>query len=213
MLCFPSTATVRSPKRAVRTPGVRRWFGDDRGVATLEGILVFVFLAGVLLTCLLLGQWGTRLQYAQMGARLLTFDAGDEALARFGRQGDQATQVEITETWSAGDLPVDWLNTMFTLQNERTEGSVRGAQRGRRPSQGRSLFDLSPTSLGYHSGLRAASNPWNSATADVRTLFLHISYNVARFRVDTSGIDVMPIQALPTQPVILETIFGRVGVE
>ena len=97
------------PSSIFRLPSLR----DDRGVAMLEGILVFALLAGVLLGVMLLGQWGTRLQYSQMGARLLTFNAGDTSLAKFSRIGDSATQAFSTTTWDtlADSVPAELART------------------------------------------------------------------------------------------------------
>ena len=102
----------------------------------LEGLLVFALLAGVLLGCVLLGQWGVHLQYAQMGARLLAFDAGDVFLAKFGRTGDEAVQTFTRDSvsWSAysSTLPAAWLGLLLdSLPNDRYAGSVRGTRRGR----------------------------------------------------------------------------------
>jgi hypothetical protein len=190
---------------------VHRLSSDDRGVATIEGILVFALLAGVLLGCILLGQWGTHLQYSQMGARLLTFNAGDANLARFGRAGDSATQTFTTGGWDAyaGGLPAGWLNTMFVLPNDRYSGRVRGTQRGRTPSQGQSLFAFSPASLGYHSSSSAASNTWGSSATDARSTFLGIAYYVGRYRVTPEGIGTKP--AIPATIPVLESIYSRIG--
>jgi len=70
-------------------------------VAVVEGILMVAMLTGVLLGCLLLGQWGINLQHTQMGARLLTFNSGDLTLAKFGRPGDSAVQTLTTGGWDA----------------------------------------------------------------------------------------------------------------
>jgi len=208
MFCFH-----RSPR--VRSPGVRRSLVDDRGVATLEGILVFAVLAGVLLGIMLLGQWSTRLQYAQMGARLLTFDAGSDSLAKFGRMGDQADTATFSSgTWDyyASGLPTGWLNTFFVLPNPRCSASVRGTQRGRLPKQGSpSLFEFSPASLGYHSGSTAACDPWADTTADVQSTFLGFTYWVAYHRGNPETLSFIP--GIPYgQPEVLETILGRVGI-
>src|SRR5512137_1507704 len=97
---------------------------DDRGAAAIEGVIVVAILAGIFLGALLLGMWGTHLQSAQMGARLLAFDAGDDSLARYGRAGDEATQTFSRGTWDtlAPALPAGWLNTMFVLPNDHFSG-------------------------------------------------------------------------------------------
>ena len=187
-------------------------FRDDRGVATLEGILVIALLSGVLLGCILLGQWGTHLQYAQMGARLLTFNAGTESLAKFGRTGNQATQTFTTGGWDAyaGTLPGNWLNTMFVLPNDHLRGSVSGSQSGRGPGAGPSLFQYTSRSLGYRSGSSAATNPWADTASNVTSTFLGIAYYVGRYRVTAPGIGSKP--TVPSAIPVLETIYSRVGV-
>ena len=210
---------VRSADSELRTPNVRRLaFGarrclrDDRGVAAVEGILVFALLGGVLLGCILLGQWGTHLQNAQMGARLLAFNAGDSSLAKFGRPADTATQTFSTGSWDtlAGTVPADWLNIMFVLPNDRYSGRVKGTQAGRLPSQGQSLFSFSPASVGYFSGSSTASNPWGSSATDARSTFLGIAYYVGRYRVTPEGIGSKP--TIPAAIPVLESIYTRIGV-
>jgi hypothetical protein len=198
---------VRSPSSVFRLPSFR----DDSGVAVVEGILVFVLLAGVLLGCILLGQWGTHLQNSQMGARLLTFNAGDAALARFGRAGDSATQTFSTGGWNsyAGSLPATWLNTMFALPNDRYSGRVKGIQRGRLPGQGPSVFSFSSASVGYFSNSSASCNTWASSTTDVRSTFLGIAYYVGRYRVSPQSIGSKP--TIPATIPVLESIYSRIG--
>jgi len=208
----------RGPETGARSPSsVLRLlsFRDDRGAAAVEGILVFAMLAGVLLGCMLLGQWGTRLQYAQMGARLLTFDAGDDSLAKFGRLGDQASQTFTSDSvaWDSyfGTLPVDWINTLFVLHNDRYAGSVKGTQRGRLPSQGPNLFEFSPASLGYGSGASAASNAWFDTTSDVQLTFLRIAYWVAYNKSTPEGLNLIP--EVPASGLdILDTVYARLGI-
>jgi hypothetical protein len=186
-------------------------FRDDRGVAVVEGILVFVLLAGVLLGCILLGQWGTHLQNSQMGARLLTFNAGDANLAKFGRAGDSATYGFSTGGWNsyAGTLPASWLNTMFVLPNDRYSGRVKGTQRGRLPGQGPSVFSFSSASVSYFSNSSASSNTWSSSATSVRSTFLGIAYYVGRNRVSPQSIGTKP--TIPSTIAVLETIYSRIG--
>ena len=198
----------------------RRCLRDDRGVAAIEGILVFAVLAGVLLGVMLLGQWATRLQYAQMGGRLLTFNAGDFSLARFGRPGDQAETTFSRDAVSWGSytafdtLPVGWLNTLFTqLYNDRLSGRVRGTQRGRlAPEQGASMFEFSPASLGYHAGASAASNAWADNPAKVETTFLGIVYWVGYEKQTPEALTSIPTPP-PSGLPLLESIYTRVGVK
>jgi len=178
----------------------------------VEGILMVAMLTGVLLGCILLGQWGINLQHTQMGARLLTFNSGDLTLAKFGRPGDSAVQTLTTGGWDAyaGSLPATWLNTMFVLPNDRYSGRVKGLQHGRAPNQGPSLFGFSPTSMGYFASSAAASNTWASSTTSVRTTFMGIAYYVGRYRVTASGIGTKP--TIPAAIPVLESIYTRVGV-
>ncbi len=185
----------------------------------LEGLLVFALLAGVLLGCVLLGQWGVHLQYAQMGARLLAFDAGDVFLAKFGRTGDEAVQTFTRDSvsWSAysSTLPAAWLGLLLdSLPNDRYAGSVRGTQRGRLPSKGRSLFDFSSAALGYHSGSSVATNAWADTTADVKSKFLSIAWWVGYN--EQPGGSVTSIPEVPPPPatvaILLGTIYERVGI-
>jgi len=201
------SSVLHPPSSILRLPSFR----DDRGVAELEGILVFALIAGVLLGCMLLGQWGTHLQNSQMGARLLAFNAGDNTLAQFGRTGDTATQTFSTGSWDtlAGTLPSVWLNAMFVLPNDRYSGRVKGTQRGRLPSQSPSLFAFSRASVGYYSSSSAASNSWVASEAAVRSTFYGIAYYVGRYRVTPSGISSKP--TIPTAIPVLETIYSRIG--
>jgi hypothetical protein len=213
MCCYHNRRpkTGCSPSSVFRLPSFR----DDRGQAALEGILVFAFLVAVLLGCMLLGQWGMHLQYAQMGARMLTFNASDEPLAKLGRPGNTATQTLSSSDWDTlsgvSALPTAWLNTMFVgLSNDRYAGRVAGTQHGRLAGQGPSMFDYAPASVGYHSGAAAATNPWADTTSDVRSMFMGIAYNVGRYRLDPQTISTKP--TVPPAIAVLESIYARSGV-
>jgi hypothetical protein len=200
---------ARRPSSVFRLPSFR----DDRGVATVEGILVFALLVGVLLGCILLGQWGTQLQNSQMGARLLAFDAGDANLARFGRAGDTALRTVTTGSWDtlATGLPTNWLNVMFTsLTDDRSAGRVRGRQRGRLASPGPSLFDFASSSMGYFSTSAAGSNSWAGTAASAKSTFMGIAYYVGRYRVSPQSIGAKP--SIPATTPVLESIYVRSGV-
>ncbi|MCX6844655.1 MAG: hypothetical protein NTX53_20520 [candidate division WOR-3 bacterium] len=192
-----------------------RRVSDDRGVAALEGLLVLALFAGVLLACLFLVQWGTYLQSAQMGARLLAFDAGDIALAKLGKAPNQPTQQFASQDWrtlvaSPGAI---WLGGVFALSSGGFSGSVTGTAQGRLPGQGPSLFNYSPATMGY--GARnwaAASNPWAVPESVVQLTFLRVAYKVGRYQVDTSQIPSMVVESIPQQIAIVETIFRRVGI-
>jgi hypothetical protein len=169
---------------------------DDRGAAAIEGIIVVAILAGIFLGALLLGMWGTHLQSAQMGARLLAFDAGDDSLARYGR--------------AAPTLPAGWLNTMFVLPNDHFSGRVTGTQYGRSPTQGASLFDFGPAALGYHSGSSAGSNSWRDSEPGVQATFRGIMYYVGFNQETPEGLSSIP--EIPPAIPLVETIYGRAGI-
>jgi hypothetical protein len=186
-------------------------------VAAVEGILLVALLAGVLLACMLLGQWGTHRQYAQMGARLRTFDAGTDSVARFNRLSDQTSQTLSRDsvswdTYFGALAEADWINIMFVgLHNDRLTGGRQGVQQGRLASPGPSLFDFSPASLGYHSGASAATNSWTDSADSVRLTFLGIAYWVGYNEMTPEGLGTrpeIPASGLP----ILDTIYARVGV-
>jgi hypothetical protein len=217
MCCYLRKRQTPNAKRRVPDFGVRNSaFAlslDDRGVATLEGILVFALLAGVLLGCMLLGQWGLHMQSSQMGARLLTFNAGSTSLAKFGRTGDTATQTFSTGGWDAyaGDLPASWLNTMFTLPNDRYSGRVKGTQRGRLSSQSSpSLFAFSTASVSYFSNSGAATNSWAVSESLARTTFNSIAFYVGRYRVTPQSIGSKP--TIPSAIPVVESIYSKAGV-
>jgi hypothetical protein len=169
-----------------------------------------LLLVGVLFAVVLLGQWGTRLQYSQMGARLLAFDAGDATIAKNGRPGDSAVQTFSSGSWDpyAGTLPIGWLNMMFVLPNQRFCGRVSGVQSGRLPGQSPSLFDFSPAALGYSAGACAATNPWSDSGDAVQSQFLGIAYYVGRYRTGPQGLNEVP--SIPPGIPLVETILGRV---
>ena len=206
MCCYHRFTKVHRPSSIVH-----RLSSDDRGVAVLEGLLVFVLLAGVMLGVMLLGQWGTHLQNAQMGARLLTFNAGNATLAQFGRTGDSATQTFSTGTWDTltTGLPTSWLNTMFVLPNDRYAGRVKGRQQGRLAGTTPSLFAFSRASVGYFSSSSAGTNPWGSTAATDRSTFMGIAYYVGRYRVTPQSIGSK--QTIPAAIPVLESIYARVG--
>ena len=225
MCYYHKPMKVQSPKSEVQCANGRRGvrlslrlgLRDDRGVAMIEGILLVALLAGVLVGCMLLGQWGTHRQYAQMGARLRTFDAGTDSVARFQRLSDQTSQTLSRDsvTWgthfSGLPVPVNWLDLFFVLHNDRLSGSRKGTQQGRLPSQGPSMFDFSPASLGYHSGASAATNSWADTAANVELTFLGIAYWVGYNETTPQGLGFkpeIPASGLP----ILDTIYARVGV-
>ena len=204
-----------------RTPSLDfrlRFLRDDRGVAATEAMIVLALLGGVFFAGLLLARWSTNLQSAQMGARLLAFDAGDVDFAKLGKPSRTATRQLVAETWDTlVDTLVDasksgWLTGMFTLSSTRASSRVAGSAQGRLPGQ-QSAFDYSPATMAYHaSGWATASNPWGIPESVVRSSFLRISFNVARYQVDTASFVSMTVQPFPTSPEILETIFGRAAV-
>lgn len=201
---------ARSPSSVFRLPSFR----DDRGVAAMEGILVFALLAGVLLGCMLLGQWGTYLQSAQMGARLLAFNAGDSSLAKLGKSGNQPAQTFTSAKWDtlAPGVNATWLNKMYTLSNGDFLGNVTGTARGRLPSQGASVFDFASATMGYYAnGWAAASDPWGMPESLAQSTFIRIAYDVGRTRVNPSALDSTCARPIPHGDTVLETIYGLVG--
>ena len=191
--------------------GIRR---DDRGAAALEGLLVFAVVAGVFLSCLLFAQWGSGLQTAHMGARLLAFDAGDIALARVGKQLNQPVQQIASESWDTlvNSGTADWLGGMFTLSNRGVSGGVTGAARGKIPGQA-SLFSYAPSVLGYQADNWAtAADQWAMSDSAVGSFFLHIAYYVGLFRSEPSSLDSTSAEPIPHGNAILDTIYRRTGV-
>jgi len=193
--------------------------GDERGVATIEAIIVFVVLVGVFFTCLLLGRWGTGLQSAQMGARLLAFDAGDTALAKLGLSSRRPSQVFVTEDWDTlvdslvSPAKAHWLDNTFSLANQLVTGSVTGTAQGRAPRQSGNLFSHPRTTLGYHArDWATSSNSWGMPESLVEDKFLLIWGNLVLSKTDTTGITAMEVTPIPQQLEIIETIFGRAGI-
>lgn len=189
------------------------WFGDDRGVAALEGVLVFALLAGVFLACLLIAQWGTGVQTAQMGARLMAFDAGDVELARLGKPANQPAQQFASGNWDTlvNSVTANWFGNMFTLSNGDFSGSVTGTQHGRLPGQA-SLFAYAPATMGYHAyGWAAASNPWGMPESVVQSTFLRIAYHVGLTRAYPGELDSTCAREIPHGDTVLETIYRLLG--
>jgi len=194
--------------------GLRLSLCDDRGVAALEGLIVFAILAGVFLAGLLLGQWGIGLQTAHMGARLLAFDAGDVELAKLGKPSNQPAQQFTGANWDtlAHGVNASWLSNMFTLSNGDFSGSVTGSSRGHVPGQGVSLFEYAPKTMGYGaSGWAAASDPWRMPESVVGSTFIRIAYRVGLTRVSPSALDSTSARPIPHGDTVLETIYGLVG--
>jgi hypothetical protein len=175
-------------------------------VAALEGILVFALLAGVFLACLLLAQWGTGLQSAQMGARLLAFDAGDADLAKLGKPSNQPAQQFASGNWDT------LAHNLFTLsRNGDVSGSVTGTAQGRLPGQA-SLLTFAPASMGYHAhNWTAASDPWGMSESVVQSSFLRIAYYVGLTRASPGELDSTSAREIPHGDTVLETIYGLVG--
>ena len=134
MCCYHRFTKVHRPSSIVH-----RLSSDDRGVAAIEGLLVFALLAGVILGVMLLGQWGTYLQTAQMGARLLAFNAGDSSLAKLGKSANHPVQTLSSKNWDtlAPRVNAAWLHKMYTVSSGDFLGSVTGKARGRLPVQPR----------------------------------------------------------------------------
>jgi hypothetical protein len=220
MFSFRETMRLQSPNRRPASACLRL---DDRGTATLEAVIVLALFAGVFVACLLLGQWGASLQASQMGARLLAFDAGDTTLAKLGRHSHAARTSLSPENWytkvdSVGDsVRVDsarsrWLGGIFTLANYFIIGDVTGTTRGRLPGQ-RSLFDYSSTNLSYGTSHGAAAvNSWGTPESAARSKLLRVIGFLVMSHIDTGDIVSTPIESIPPQVAVLETIFRRVGI-
>lgn len=188
---------------------------DDRGAAALEGIIVLAALVGVFFAVLLIGQWGSGVQRAQMGARLLAFDAGDVNLAKLGRASNQPVQTVSSTRWDTlfNYVTADWLGGMFALSNDHFAGSVTGSQQGRQPGNSPSLFDYQPTTMNFNSrDWSAAANAWGMNESIVGLTFINISYYVGRYRVTPDGLDSTNAMTIPSTIPVLETIYARVGI-
>lgn len=205
MCCCPETTRRLRAACAVA--------GDERGVAALEGLLVTALFAGVFLACLLLGQWGSSLQSAQMGARLLAFDAGDVELARLGKPSNAPVQQFTSENWDslASSQTASWLHHMYTLSNGSFSGSVTGHTHGRTPGQG-SMFQYTSVTMGYNaSSTTAASDPWTMPESVAQSTFLRIAYHVGLTRASPGDLDSTSARPIPHGDTVLETIYGLVG--
>jgi len=186
---------------------------DDRGVAALEGLLVLSLLAGVFFACLLLVSWGTNLQSAQMGARLLAFDAGDANLAKLGKPLSQPTRQFASENWGAlvNGVTANWLGNMFTLRDSNVAGSDVGTAKGRLAGQA-SLFAYTSATMGCNAhGWAGVSNPWGMPESVARSTYLRIAYHVGLTRTDPGGLDSTCARAIPHGDTVLETIYHKVG--
>ena len=128
-----------------------------------------------------------------------------EKALRFGRAGDTATRTVTAEAWDTltTGLPTTWLNVMFTsLTDDRSAGRVRGRQRGRLASPGRSLFDFSTATMGYVSTSAAGTNSGRGGSKRARarslsrTTAMRAARTLSRARVVTRG--VKPRRRAPT---------------
>jgi hypothetical protein len=167
----------------------------------------------VFLAVLLLSQWGASLQSAQMGARLLAFDAGDVELAKLGRPSNQPAQQFTSESWDTlvSSGTANWLASMFTLSNGDFSGSVTGTTHGRLPGQG-SLFGYTPATMSYHaSGWNTASDPWGMPESVAQSAFIRIAYHVGLTRASPGELDSTCAQQIPHGDTIVETLYGLVG--
>jgi Flp pilus assembly pilin Flp len=206
--------TGRSLSPIFRLPFLR----DERGAAAIEGLVVLAVLAGVFFANQLISNWGTSLQFGQMGARLLAFDAGDVQLAKLGKTSSrQAVQKFESTGWDTiskiDPTTSGWLNGMFVLSNDRFSASVADTAEGRLPGQTRSLLHYGPATMSYFSqDWSAAANPWVNTESIVRQQFLNISYYVGRYQADPGTLDSTQAAKIPYTTPVLETIFGRVGV-
>ncbi|MEO0108291.1 MAG: hypothetical protein ABIK62_03865 [candidate division WOR-3 bacterium] len=187
---------------------------DDRGAAALEGIVAVALMGGLFLACLVIAQWGTNLQTAQLGARLLAFDAGDTILAKLGRQSNRPMQLAGSEEWDTlvHTGTSSWLNGMFALHSGYLSGSVTGTTGGRLPGQS-ALFAYTPASLTFNAhGWNAVYHPWTATDSATRLKFLRLAYHVGLFRTNPAALDSTAAQPIPHADTVLETIYRRAGV-
>jgi hypothetical protein len=185
----------------------------DRGVAALEGLLVVAMLAGFFCACLLLSSWGTSLQSAQMGARLLAFNAGNVNLAKVGKPLSQPTQQFASQNWVLlfNSPTASWLGNMFTLRDSNVTGNDLGTAKGRLPGQA-SLFSYPPATMGCNAhGWAGISDPWGMPESVAQSTYLRIAYHVGLNRTTPSGLDSTSARAIPHGDTCLETIYHKVG--
>jgi hypothetical protein len=167
----------------------------------------------VFFACLFLAQWGTSLQSAQMGSRLLAFDAGDVNLAKLGKPANQPVQQFANGSWDTlvNHVTANWLGHMFTLSNGDFSGSVTGTQHGRLAGQA-SVFAYTPAAMGYRAyGWAAQSNPWVMPESVVQSTFLRIAYHVGLYRSNPGELDSTCAHEIPHGDTVLETIYRLVG--
>ena len=204
-------------KSAVRRAFTTIWSAleDSRGVAALEGIIAVVVLAGVFLASLFLTQWGTGLQSAHMGGRLLAFDAGDTILAKLGKPANQPTQQSALAIWDTliSDTTAERLNNLFSLQDSYYSGGITGRANGRLPGQS-ALFAYAPTAMGYYAQNRTESDAWVKSDSATQSMFLHIAYGVGFTQLSPYdvSVDSMSGSSIPHTNRVLDSILVRVGV-
>jgi hypothetical protein len=192
-------------------------FRDDRGQSALEGVLAAMVLVGMFLACFFLTQWGTGMQDAQMGARLMAFGAGDTTLAKLNNPRNEVSQLSINQDWDSviTAIQTGWhghrIRDLFTLTNSATTGSVTGTAKGRLPGQSK-LLSYPAAAMGYYSpDWAAAYNPWQSPSYLVRRRFMHIAYYEGLTLTDTNSLDSTSGQTIPHGDTVLQTIYGLMG--
>ena len=203
--------------KAFRLRAGRGIAADERGAAALEGIVLAAVFAGVFFANVLINSWGTSLQYGQMGARLLAFDAGDVELARLGKSTRRPVQQFASSNWDTipkiDAATADWLNGMFVLSNDRFSASVADTTEGRLPGQTRSLLHYGPATMSYFThDWSAAANPWVNTESIVRLQFLNISYHVGRHHTSPYVLDSTHAVAIPNTIPLVETVYIRLGI-
>jgi hypothetical protein len=213
MSCFRR----RIARAGRRLRAARGAAADERGAAALEGIIVAAVFAGVFFASVLMSRWGTSLQFGQMGARLLAFDAGDVELAKLGKSSRRPVQKFESSNWDTiakiDPATADWLGGMFVLSNDYYSAGVSDTTHGRLPGQTRSLFHYGPTTMSYFThNWSAAANPWVMSESIVRLTFLNISYHVGRYQTSPYVLDSTNAQQIPYSIPVLETVYARIGI-
>ena len=137
----------------------------EEGQAVLEGVLSAITLLVVIAACFFLFAWGSSLQHAHMGARVLAFRAAKSEVA-WPRNPSGATTGEDNDEPEHGqkrwnDPSKYWngaaglLGDMLGSLNSEQSGTVTDRATGK-------VFILDPgrTVLGFRVHYVTASNPW-----------------------------------------------------
>jgi hypothetical protein len=148
----------------------------EEGQAVLEGVLSAITLLIIIAACFFLFAWGSSLQHAHMGARVLAFRAAGPEVA-WPRNPTGATTNDDKDDPDRGqkrwtDPDGYWngsgglLGDMIGLLNSEQSGTVTDRATGK-------VFILDPgrTTLGFKVHYVTASNPWRISRALVDGTF------------------------------------------